>query len=84
MTGSDEVAQDQEMSQARFELTSATLASEPDVWAQNVLNARPQFQPGVCCKCSKVLLSLIGQVCACQKHEINWCTGNVGEADLVK
>ncbi len=48
MSGSDEVAQDREMSQARFELTSATLASEPDAWVQNVLIARPQLQPGVC------------------------------------
>lgn len=47
MTGSDEVAQDREMSQARFELASATLASEPDAWVQNVLFARPQLQPGV-------------------------------------
>ncbi len=84
MTGSDEVAHDREMSQARFELTSATLASEPDVWVQNVLIARPQLQPGVYCKCNEVLLSLIGQGCACQKHGTYCCTGNVGEADLVK
>ncbi len=51
MTGSDEVAHDREMSQARFELTSATLASEPDVWVQNVLIASPQLQPAMRCSC---------------------------------